>query len=155
MAVSSSPYATRSPHMASSGGASGSTMLCDSFDAHSSMPLDLTPRILRGLRLHSTKTSRSCSNCQNGLETCLTSLLFHSDDSSSPFACNSQSRRIASCLPMGTAPKHLYIVTCPNMCKSAAVALCHNPSKQSQRLGCYMTYTAFHHYLSLLVCQTY
>ena len=64
MAVSSSPYATRSPTLEPSGGVKGSTVVCASFDAQSSMPFDLMPRMLRGFRLQRTMTSRSCMEYQ-------------------------------------------------------------------------------------------
>jgi hypothetical protein len=53
-----SPNHTRSPGTAPGGGAMGSTtVFSGSFDAARSMPADLMPRMLRGLRLQ-TKTQR-------------------------------------------------------------------------------------------------
>jgi len=57
----SSPKYIRSPVAAPAGGCSGSTTSCASFDAHMSMPCDLMPRMLRGFRLQSTMTDRSCA----------------------------------------------------------------------------------------------
>lgn len=52
---------TRSPIAAASGGIKGSTQSCASFEAQSSMPFDLMPRMFLGFRLQRTTTSLSCT----------------------------------------------------------------------------------------------
>ena len=48
-----------SPISAPSGGVSGSTTVCSSFDAHRSMPNDLMPRMLRGYVWHGRGRERA------------------------------------------------------------------------------------------------